>query len=242
MSIRIRLNKKAQAATEMAILGSLILVVISFLFSYIQRQNEEQYITMEAFRRALHKANGPQPTDEGASVSLNLIQYRRFADISAGFGQGNRNMLGAAASVFWAVPEVKPGAQAKNLSLFRINEDEIDLTQRLRLDDNNENNNLEVRDITTTANTRFSETTHKIEDNAQIQNIRSSELGDTLTTNIEIVNPGADKNNENDDIPIETISIAQQLYRDTDGQYKYSSNQPVQTITRSRTWTTRFQK
>lgn len=232
---RIRLSKTGQAATEMAIFGSLILVVFSMLLAYMQRQNEEQYVTMETFRRSLQKAN-----DANASVSLNLIQYRRFAEASGGFWQGNRNMLGAGSSVFWAVPQV--GGQANNLAIFRINEDEIDLTQKLRLDDTNENNNLEIRDITTAANMSFSEATQKLEDNTRIQNIRTSGLSDSITTNIEIVDPGPDEHNEADDTVIEIVPMAQQLYHDAqDGQYKYSSTQPSQTITRSKTWTTPFQ-
>jgi len=229
------LNKTGQAATEMAIFGSLILVIFSSLLSFIQRQNEEQYVTMEAFRRALNKAN-----DQSASVSLNLIQHRRFADVSGGFFQGNRNVIGGSSSVFWAVPPVDPPTPPKNLAIFRINEDEHDLTQRLRLDDENEDNNLEIRDTNSQGNMVFSETTNKLEDNREIQNIRVSGLSDTVTTSIEIVDPGPDKDNEGDDVVVETIPIVQNIYRDTDGQYKYSSTRPDQPVTRQKTWRTPF--
>lgn len=232
------LSLTGQAATEMAVFGSIILVIFSSLLVYNQMQNEEQYVTMEAFRRALQTANGVKAGDEGASVSLNVIQYRRFADVFSNFWQGNRNMLSAGASVYWAVPNLED-EKLKNLSIVRLNEDPKDLTTVLRLDDSDTNNDLQLRDITIApAEMNFSETTDKIEDKAQIQNIRSSDLSESITTNLEIVDPGLNKDSEGDDIAVRTISINQRLYRDSDGQYKYKSGLANQPITRQKKWVT----
>src|SRR3989338_6091856 len=117
-----RINKKGQAVAEMALFGSLVLMIFAVLLSYIQRANEQQYVQMEAFRRALEKGNTYQGADSegaGASVQLTLIENRRVADIQAGFRKGSGQTFNASSNVFWAVPKV--GGQAKSVSVYRIN-------------------------------------------------------------------------------------------------------------------------
>lgn len=232
-------NKKAQAASEMAIFGTIILVVFSALLSYSQRMNEEQYLNMEVFRRALHKAN-----KKNASVSFTLMQYRRFTDVFSGFYQGNRNMLGASANVFWAIPQV--GKPLDSMTIFRLNEDEKDWTKLLHLDNTDKSDDLQIGKITSHGETDFTDNADRSEDNANIVNRRTSSLEDAIVTNVGIVDPGKDKDSEKDDTVVGNKKFVQYLYRDAAGQYKYGSKELVEEkklntkILRDRSWTTPF--
>ncbi|MBP7215884.1 MAG: hypothetical protein KBA46_01220 [Candidatus Omnitrophica bacterium] len=139
-------RKKGQAVVELAIFGSVILFAFGMLLSYSQRQNDMQYVQMEAFRRALQKAcQGPVLTEQtfdfenpsiggglggiidlimpgkGASVQYTVLQNRRYADLSGDFGKGSPQTVSASSNVFWAVPFVGEGSES--LTAIKINED-----------------------------------------------------------------------------------------------------------------------
>ena len=58
------IKDRGQAVAELAIFGSLILLVFSIILMYGQRLETQQQVKMEAFRKALQKAY-----DRNGSVS-----------------------------------------------------------------------------------------------------------------------------------------------------------------------------
>lgn len=247
-------NNKGQAVVELAIFGSLILFLFGILLSNLQRFNDQQYVQMEAFRRALEKActqDGETVDGAGASVQLTLIQNRRHIDMSGSFKKGNPQALSASSSVFWAVPKL--GEKAKNLITFRINENETTHDYREfvkegedRYDDKgNERQtykSFEIDDIDTKSDTEFNETSIKQENPKEISTTRSSTLKDTIDTKVKY--KVVKKNKDNDDEVVTKrgtfCNPVQGVYRDADGQYKYSEQAVGTEVTRSRTWTTEF--
>jgi hypothetical protein len=115
-----------QAVLEMAIFGSLILFIFGVLISQLQRLNDQQYVQMEAFRRALYQAcrNNTGGSGAGSSVQYSLIQNRRYADTSNNFRKGATQILSAGASLSWAVPEIKKDTEAAHLIIVNVNGDE----------------------------------------------------------------------------------------------------------------------
>ncbi|MCX5706985.1 MAG: hypothetical protein NTW13_04955 [Candidatus Omnitrophica bacterium] len=63
--------KKAQATTELAILGSLLIVAFTFLINYSEKINRQQSYLMQAFRQAL-----------GTRGGYTMVAYRRMANVS----------------------------------------------------------------------------------------------------------------------------------------------------------------
>ena len=228
-------NKKGQTVVELAIFGGIILFVFGMLLSYLQRMNNQQYVQMEVFRRALQKActyQGPDVDGAGASVQLTMIANLRDVDLYDNFRKGSQESTRASASVFWAVPKV--GSQPKNLIIYRVNEDESpDLAAG--------GDKTEVDDIQTRTNTTFTETIQKNETPQEITNIRTSRLGDTIITTL------VDKDGNPIKVGDKEQTFTQRLYLDKTGegqyQYKYSTKvaQGYQ-VERSKTWTTEFTK
>ncbi len=216
----VRLNKKGQAALEMAIFGSLILLVFGTLLSYLQNLNDRQYIQMETFRRALAKGcnYGLDSGTAGASVQLTLMQDRRNVAVGGGFRKGNPSSVNTSSSVFWAVP--KTGQSPDNLIVYRINEDESPPLPR----------GTQVEGTISNTDTAFAETLEKAETPEQILTRRASELSETVTH--AVLGEG--------DAPV--WQVTQGLYKDTDGQYRYSSQAAgaIKPVESERTWRTDF--
>lgn len=140
-------KRKAQAILEMGILGSLLLFIILQLISYMQRMNDQQYLTMKAFRRALWEAYHKDWTDpsdgksytKGGSVTLTEIEHRRHY---AGdfFGKGTRNVLSSSAYVYWGIPFIgsKDGEdgieveKVESYNIYNINDWRYDLSEYYR--------------------------------------------------------------------------------------------------------------
>jgi len=89
-------TKSGQAAVELAIFGSLILLALSVLLMYGQRLDNQQQVKMEAFRRALHKAY-----ERNGNVSYTLKKEGRVFNLFSGFGQGQASTVGSTATVLW---------------------------------------------------------------------------------------------------------------------------------------------
>lgn len=93
--------RKAQALTEMAIFGTLILLCLYYLLSYLQRLNERQYVAQEAFRSALARAH-----DGGVgSVSYSVFSNRRSTSINAPV-IGERGQASGSAQIYWGTPPI----------------------------------------------------------------------------------------------------------------------------------------
>ncbi|MCX5709637.1 MAG: hypothetical protein NT088_02775 [Candidatus Omnitrophica bacterium] len=211
-------NIRGQALLELAIFGSLILVIFGILLSYLSRANDLQYVQMRTFREALQIANYGginTPSAGGGSVQLSLLENRRDADISGYFRKGSSQTTNANASVLWSVPEV--GSAGESANYYKVND--------------NYSPNLKdigsVQNVTTSQDTQFKESTRKQEDAAGITNIRSSTLKDTITTTL------VDKDNK----PLWTVT--QGVYYDPNThQYRYSEAATGTEVERGRTWYT----
>jgi hypothetical protein len=90
-------GKKAQAVTELAVLGSLVIIAFSFLMMYSQKLNREQANIMQAFRAALGEAGG------GGSASYTKVAHRRMANLANPMQLGQLETFSSGASVLWGV-------------------------------------------------------------------------------------------------------------------------------------------
>lgn len=260
--VKLRFNR-GQTVTEMALFGSMILLILGSLLSYLQSQNDQQYVQMEAFRRALQRACtylGAESEGAGASVQFTMVQNRRHTDLSGGFRKGSSQSLSSSSSVFWAVPRLGEGGddrpEAPNLIVFRINEDEKEWNYRDFVskdhdstDDEGEETQrywtFETEDMTSDTQLAFNETAIKQEDTQGITNTKSSTLREHVHVNIPYTVKEVDKDDDAYEVPKESGTLwdlNQNLYRDTnDGQYKYSSQVPADyEVVRTRTWRTDF--
>lgn len=212
-------NQKGQALAEMALFGSLILMLFAALLSYLQRSNDQQYVQMESFRRALAKGNtaqGDAAEGAGASVQLTLLQNRRYSDLSEAFRKGSPQALSASSNVFWAVPKV--GSKPDNAIVFKVNDDEKEII----------NDTVKVDNIDSSQKTSFEEANIKQETPSAITNTRTSKLKDTVTTKF------LDKEGNL------VWEVTQGAYRDEKGQYRYSESEVDNEITRGKSWRTEF--
>lgn len=240
-------NQKAQAIVELAIFGSLILLLFGVLLSFMERENDQQYVQMETFRRALEKActyQGETSEGAGASVQMTVMENKRHVDLSSGFRKGSPSSSGYSANIFWAIPKI--GEQAENLIAYKINDDEKTWNYRDFIpEENDETRSFRIEDTSVDASTNFDETIIKEEDAAKIVNTRKSTLSDTMTTNINYSVRAKDGDNDPENDPIvegpKTLwSITQGLYKDSSGEYKYSEAASGSQVEQEKTWTTGF--
>jgi type II secretory pathway pseudopilin PulG len=114
--------KRGQAAVELAIFGTLILLVFSVLLMYGQRLDSQQQVKMEAFRRALQKAY-----ERNGSVSYTLKKESRAFNLFSGFGQGQPATVGSSASVLWqkGMSGNQGSDKAESFAYYAINDNEI---------------------------------------------------------------------------------------------------------------------
>ena len=90
------MNKNGQAAAELAILGTLVIVAFSYIMNFGQSLGAQQQTKMESFRRALQKAY-----IRNASVNYTLKKNVSIASANAGFLQGQGLSPEASSSVTW---------------------------------------------------------------------------------------------------------------------------------------------
>ena len=255
-----------QAAVEMAVFGSIILLIFSVLLSYTQRLNDQQYLQMETFRRALEKAETFQDPDAGggASVQLSLIQDRHHFGASSGFKKGSPQRMSASSNVYWAVPKVD-GTKSYSFITYRVNEDQDEITilydygedekgdEKIRIfgreldfefdyDPEDEDFKLDdifrTEDMSSTSVASFKEQIRKQETHGAITNKRASWLKRIVTTTIRY-SVGPEEPEEAKDVRV-FWAPEQGLYRDSDGQYKYSESTVGTEVGRGRTWRTAF--
>ncbi|MFH0763271.1 MAG: hypothetical protein V1925_05230 [Candidatus Omnitrophota bacterium] len=243
-----RTKEKGQALIELAVFGSIILIVFGILLSFIQQFNNQQYAAMETFRRALEKANTYQgKTSEGAGASVQFImsQNRRQADLSGGFRKGASTSVGSSANIFWAVPKV--GNNPESLVVMRINEDQKVARYRDYVSDkDDEKKSFRTEDMETTSESSFNEAVSKQESPTAIATTKSSRAKDTLHTIIPYTIRKKEAEDDYDDSNDQILQegtfwdLTQGLYLDTDGQYKYRSDKVDTEVERVKTWETEF--
>lgn len=88
---------KAQATTELIVLGSLIIMAFSYLMAYSEQLNRQQSYIMQTFRAALNKAGG------GGSASYTKLAHRRMANVASPFSLGEMQTFSSSAGVLWGV-------------------------------------------------------------------------------------------------------------------------------------------
>jgi hypothetical protein len=140
--------QKAQALSEMALFGSIILLCFYYLLTYLQRVDRQQYLLQESFRSALKKASAP----EKGSVAYNIFSNRRQVSINSPL-IGERSQLSGSGQVYWGAveyylppydPDIHGGedgedygpevvADLESKQYYRFNKDEMDLTDNLKI-------------------------------------------------------------------------------------------------------------
>ena len=171
-------SRKAQAVLEMGLLGSLILIVFSLVIGYIQRLNDDQYLLMNNFRSALKKAH-----DENAIVSYTTLEDRRYVDTNSPL-QGKRVNMSSSNYVHWAVPRTEKDVKANKRFYYKINEEEVSLSE----DD-------EIGDLVFGYNTNSDIEFNKIESGDIINTVRDVEIAEQLTYTLR----------DSDEVPLRTV-------------------------------------
>ena len=115
-------NKKGQAAAELAIMGILIITAFSYIMNFGQSMGAQQQTKMESFRRSLQKAY-----IRNAGVSYTLKKTANIASPNAGFYQGQGLAPEASSNVTWQ--KGKPGdmesLRQSSFAFWQINDKNI---------------------------------------------------------------------------------------------------------------------
>jgi len=254
------MNNKGQAVAEMAVFGSLILFLFGVLLSQMQSLTNQQYTQMETFRRALEKAcnyRDPGANDgAGASVSFSRIENIRQADLSDNYKKGNFATESGRANIMWSVPKQDKDLRSASLTTYRINEDEKTWDYRNYVDkahDSTDDNGKQRQKYWTfqvggyapsDSHTEFSQSTGKQEDTTGITTTDTSTLSDTEHRKIMYRIKEVDKDDDDYENIVksgELWDVNQHLYRDSNGDYKFSENTPVDSqVIRGEQWHTGF--
>ncbi len=158
------LDKKAQATTELAVFGSLILICLAVLVSYGQSLQEQQILQQQAFRNALKKAY-----NDNAFSSYNIVKNPRTVNLFGGFGEGGRSSTSSGASVAWCL-----GTSAET-SYYEVNEDEINIPSGSK-----------IIDVESQANTGYTAQETQFEDPNAATSSKQATLTDTITTRMKV--------------------------------------------------------
>lgn len=106
--------KKAQAATELVVLGTLVIMAFSYLINYSEKLNRQQANIQQAFRAALKEARSANN-----SASYTKVAYRRMANVASPMELGQLQTVSASANVLWG-----DGTNtADPTSKYQLNED-----------------------------------------------------------------------------------------------------------------------
>ena len=231
------LSLTGQAVTEMAIFGSLVIMVFGIWLSYAQTFTEQQTIQQQAFRMALRRAYRANDT-QGGFISYNIIKNHRTPNLSGGLNQGNRESVSAGSTVLWAV------SNPESYSYYQINNDLIGsetdgdgytMLKRVEKDVEGEDVDtpVEVWNTETETVNDYASTSLKREDKDKIRTARSSSNTDRVTTTLKTryqTEEGGAYSNGDD------VTVSQRL--DEDGRYSQEAQQNNVIVERSRTWET----
>lgn len=166
---------KSQAILEMAIFGSIILMMTSTLLSYTQRMNNQQYLSHEAFRLALEKAR-----DNNASVSYTIFENKRNTSIFSPL-KGDKGQLSASAVVYWGVPEL--GYTAVKETWYKFNEDEVRIEHdpSIKSEDVEEDKDETETEIDISTSTDFVDSSIITKSVDSISAYQGTNIGETIT-------------------------------------------------------------
>ena len=91
--------KKGQAILELAVFGSILIMLLGVLVSYGMKYNFQQRIMQQAFRKALVSAAESRQSNKPTSVSHIVIEDRHISSPSNAFAVGSVSPIIASASV-----------------------------------------------------------------------------------------------------------------------------------------------
>lgn len=234
-------RRSGQAVTEMAIFGSLVIMVFGIWLSYAQTFTEQQTLQQQSFRMALRRAYRANDK-QGGFISYNIIKNHRTPNLSGGLNQGNRESVSSGSTVLWAV------SNPESYSYYQINEDLVGsatdddgykMLKRVKkkVDGQDVNTPVEVWNVETETVNEYSSTNLKHEDSAVIRTTRSSsnmdEIKTTLKTRYQEEEGGEYKE---EDIP----PITQRLNDkgNEKGRYSKQAQKDRVEVKRSRIWET----
>lgn len=222
-----KVTQKGQAAVEMAVFGSLIMVCFAVLLSYAQTFTEQQTIQQQAFRMALRNAYGKyDDNDKQGMAGYTILKHHRTPSIFGNFGQGNRESISASATVLWSkgTPDQYAFYQVNdNVEEVPTHEEETDGGEKVDVPN-------EVWDVRNSANTTYSGEEAKEENTAMIRTSRTANLVDTVNTTLKVRYEDEDGNEVN------TTDITFRQGLCADGRYRRSCADD--TITKGRSWET----
>jgi prepilin-type processing-associated H-X9-DG protein len=107
-------SRKAQAATEFAVLGSLIIVAFAFLINFSEKLNRQQAYIQQTFRAALKEARLANN-----SASYTKVAFRRMPNVSSPMELGQLQSFSNSANVLWADGK---STAAHGVSKYQLNE------------------------------------------------------------------------------------------------------------------------
>lgn len=182
--------KKGQAVLELAVLGSLIIMAFSVLLMYGQRFEDQQAVKMEAFRLALQKA-----WQRNSSVSYTLKRDSRAFNLLAGFNQPST--LSASAQVMWqkGAPGEQGSKDQASFSYYQINDLIVGnatygLPRETKTSVNLDGSKREVKvplsvwKEETKRKEEIKTSIGKVESGSGIENTKTRDLKDTITTQL----------------------------------------------------------
>lgn len=127
MVMKMRLNRTGQATTEMAILGSLLLIALAGMLRYGQIMAKQQELQMYSFRKALSKID--EAYDRGIGrVSYSVYKDIHMVDLFAKYYDGRqRRRLSASNSILWDNDMMVVEAGAGGGRYIQIDGEEVNL-------------------------------------------------------------------------------------------------------------------
>jgi len=181
-------SKKAQGLVETGVFGILVLIAFSFLVTWIQKMNGEQFTLMENFRHALKDSH-----DMNSVVSHADLDDSRQADVNAPLRR-QRIMRSASGYVHWAVPtitktnreatlEITPRGWVKWMADFD-NDPEREFIYKINPKDYLIDKDAWVSGVKTTYATHIGDNFSVCEGPGNIQSTRTHSSGESLTYSI----------------------------------------------------------
>ena len=113
-------NRRAQTATEFAVLGSLIIVAFAFLINYSEKLNRQQYYIQQTFRAALQEAR-----KANNSASYTRVAFNRMPNVSSPMELGQLQNFSSSANVLWQDGKSSRDADGRDIlgvAKYQLNE------------------------------------------------------------------------------------------------------------------------
>lgn len=109
-------NHKAQALLELAILGSLLILVFSYAIDASERYNREQSYMQQTFRAALKKAH-----EINNSAGWQAVDFRRMPNTTSPMELGALQQFSSSSNVLWSDGKKIDGQETKSKSYIQFN-------------------------------------------------------------------------------------------------------------------------